>query len=282
MSIEIPTKYAVPIDEPATTENVSDATPSVPTKNAPNPTPTPTPTPIAETAEEHQVALEKKGHREWGLVKNAVKVEKKFHHKHKHKIIASTGFIILGIVLAIVLTLGVAAAVYLTQDPTEPPSTLPTEEEAAEQKLATSAAVNIGKISVVPAVSDEAGSGGKRRLGLFNLVPNQVLSAIQSSASFRGSVRDLAEAEVKFDDVNTDYDTTGANTVVEDGLAEYLTTPNMIVCLLEKVNSAEFMNTGTYIATVDMNLCSTKQVNAKKVRRYVVPTAPVFPCSTLL
>ena len=97
--------------------------------------------PVEETPAEHQAALEKTGHKEWGKLKMAVKVEKRFHEKHKHKIICGTCALITTIIIIIlVVALAVAAAVYFTRQPSS--------SEMALQAKSQNAIVNIGTQSV--------------------------------------------------------------------------------------------------------------------------------------
>ena len=97
--------------------------------------------PVEETPAEHQAALEKTGHKEWGKLKMAVKVEKRFHHRHKHKIICGTCALITTIIIIIlVVALAVAAAVYFARQPSS--------SEMALQAKSQNAIVNIGTQSV--------------------------------------------------------------------------------------------------------------------------------------
>ena len=119
------TAYAVPCDDKAVLEYQEN----------------PATKPVEETPAEHQAALEKKGHKEWGKLKMAVKVEKKFHEKHKHKIICGTCAIITAVIIIIlVIVLAVAASVYFARQPSS--------SETALQAKSQNAVVNIGKQSV--------------------------------------------------------------------------------------------------------------------------------------
>lgn len=211
--------------------------------------------PVGETEDEHKKKLEAKGHKEWNLVKNAVKADSKFHHRHKHKIIGGTAVTIIAVVVVVlVVTLAVVAAVVVNRNKTA-------AQKARDAATAT-AAVKIGKISVVP---PKEGEDSRRRvLGFASHF--QVLSDALSSPSVKKSFRGLADADADSVDVSkfavdSDYKTTTKAEYVEDGLAQQLQTPNMILCMLAQTNADEFMTLAgdraePYVANVDENKCN--------------------------
>jgi hypothetical protein len=200
-----------------------------------------------------QKKLEDKGHKEWNLVKNAVKAEGKFHHRHKHKIIGGTALTIVAVVVVVVvITLAVVAAVVVNRNKSA--------AQKARDAATSSAAVKIGKISVVPP-KEETGRRRRRVLGVTSYF--QALSDVLSSTSAKKSFRGLADAssiDISEFAIDTDYKTTPKSEYVEDGLAEQLSIPNMILCMLEQTNADAFMvlegeSVEPYVANVDENKC---------------------------
>ena len=210
---------------------------------------------------EHQEALEKKGHANWMKIKAVVKM-RPFHQRHKTKLCGGFGLLIVVVTTVLILVLGTVAALVVHY------GRKPTKKEYAKQKVATNAAVNIGKVGVVPAKEDS--SDTTRRLAysylaedksIFHraldaaMAPTSALAKHGVHRPLRGLAAHGSNIDVSKFDEASDYSTTPTSTYVEDGLSGFLQTPNIIICLLSKTNANDFMNTGPYVAIVDMNQC---------------------------
>ena len=199
-----------------------------------------------------QQKLEEKGHKEWALLKNAVKADAKFHHKHKHKIIGGTFLVIVAVVVVIVVTVAIAAVAIIYN-----------RNQSAAQKArdasTASAAVKIGTISVVPPKEGDTESSRRMLLGTASLFKS--LSQFTDKRKFRG-LSESDDIDVSTFAVDSDYNTATKSEYVEDGMAEHLMMPNMILCMLSQTNADLFMTlegdaVEPYIANVDENKCAS-------------------------
>lgn len=184
-------------------------------------------------------------------MKNAVKADAKFHHRHKHKIIGGTFLVVVAVVVIIVLTVAIAAVAFIY-------NRNQSADERARDAATASAAVKIGTISVVPP-KEEAADGSRRRI-LATASLFKTLSQITDKRKFRG-LADSDEIDVSTFAVDSDYNTATKSEYVEDGLGEALRIPNMILCMLAQTNADLFMtlegnDQEPYIANVDESKCT--------------------------